>query len=190
MSEDTKAAEKEKEEKKAALLKEASDLKKQEVNLSKKKKLAKIKERNDKKKEELEAKKNSISKQDGASPSDTSVEAAPAAFMGGSEINSLLRLDLELEKIRLDRKRINNLLENKKLNKIGGNNSISDNSNFIPHNKVVLVDTYSDTSVSENKSKLEVSDYKKNLNETLYKLKNEVPLNANLNRLLSKYTNF
>ena len=111
--------------------------------------------------------------------------------MGGSEMNSLLKLDLELEKIRLNRKRINNLLENKKLNKIGGNNNVSDNSNFIPRiNNVISIDTFSDTSVSEDKSKLEVSDYRKNLNETLFKLKNEVPLNENLNRLLSKYTNF
>jgi hypothetical protein len=34
---------------------------------------------------------------------------------------------------------------------------------------------------------LPISDYKQHLNETLSKLKNEVPLNNNLKHLLSKF---
>jgi hypothetical protein len=116
-------------------------------------------------------------------------DAGASAFLGGYKIESLLKIDKELEKIRSNKKKINKLL----YNKVGGNVPISDNSNFIPHNnnynnnKIITVDTSSDSPTSMENSNLPISDYKQHLNETLAKLKNEVPLNNNLKHLLSKF---
>ena len=76
-------------------------------------------------------------------------------------------------------------------NKVGGNIPISDNSNFIPrnniNNRIINVNTLSDSPTSMESNNYPISDYKQNLNETLAKLKSEVPLNNNLNHLLSKF---
>jgi hypothetical protein len=128
-------------------------------------------------------------------PSNTT---APAAIMGGYRINSLLKIDQELEKIKSYKKKINNLINKEKLDKVGGGNlQISDNSNFIPNSnlnkRIVTVNTLSDSPTSSDTKYSPVSEYKqnlnsiKNLNTTLFKLKNEVPLNENLHKLLSKF---
>jgi hypothetical protein len=126
-----------------------------------------------------------------APPADAA--AAPAAFVtGGVRLNSLLRIDQELEKIRLNKKKINSLLNK---DKVGGSMIVSDNSNFIPraNQQIVTVNTLSDSPTSFENKYTPISEYKqninsqKNLNLTLYKLKNEVPLNDNLNKLLSKF---
>jgi hypothetical protein len=129
--------------------------------------------------------------------------AAPAAIMGGYRINSLLKIDQELEKIKSYKKKINTLLHKEKYEKLekvrggGGNIQISDNSNFIPNSnfnkRIVTVNTFSDSPTSSDTKYSPVSEYRqnlnsiKNLNTTLFKLKNEVPLNENLNKLLSKF---
>jgi hypothetical protein len=79
---------------------------------------------------------------------------------------------------------MNNLL----YNKVGGNIPISDNSNFIPHkNNIITINTLSDSPTSMESNNIPISDYKQHLNETLAKLKSEVPLNKNLKHLLSKF---
>jgi hypothetical protein len=110
------------------------------------------------------------------------IDKQNTSIVGGYKINSLLKIDQELERIRLSKSKINNLLNNKKYSKIGGNAMISDNSNFIPKEINHIVD--SPTSIDKN---VEKSEYRQHLNETLYKLKNQVPLNQNLNNLISKF---
>jgi hypothetical protein len=116
------------------------------------------------------------------------IDKPNSSIVGGYKINSLLKIDQELERIRLSKSKINNLLNNKKNSKIGGNAIISDNSNFIPHNNknTVSIDQIVDSPTSIDKN-VEKSEYRQHLNETLYKLKNQVPLNENLNNLISKF---
>ena len=94
-------------------------------------------------------------------PAAAAAFAEPVAITGGYQINSLFKIDQELEKIRLNKKRINNLLK-------GGNIRISDNSNFIPraNQQIVSIDTFSDspTSIENYSHKSPISEYKQNLN--------------------------